>query len=272
MNSDFTKQEIDLRELTVKTYFFLKRKYWLIFLLVAIGASIGYIKTTQIRKYYEIQLLANSTVVPNDIVIGMVNTLQFYISKREINDLSNALSISPKNIENIKIIKGEKILRDNAKDSLNKYQNGYFLINLEIYDSTILDSLKTGILNYIKNQKLISENAFLLKEQQQKLLTVITEKIKEIEKNNIENKHNATIARDVILYYENKFAIEKEKKLFKEAEYIEDYARISTIDPPKTRYILMYSFLFFILGAILSFAIEFFRKAKHFLISSRTSR
>ena len=263
-NNSNKSEEIDILELSIKLFLFFKRRITIISCFVIIGLAIGVIRFNSSKDYYKTHIIAQSTTVPNDILINIINTFQLLIEAEEYKRLSEELNIDIMAAVNVKVISAS-LISTSTEGSL-------FKINIEVFDKSIIDSIRNGLIEYINSQKYIKGRSEIIKEQQLQLISLLNNKIDEVDSlQNVVNTYNKPSIKnneilltinennsfhlELIQLYEKKQNLERQNQLSKEFEIIEDLAPLS-IRSTNITSIIIPCFIFFFLGLLCAVLVE----------------
>jgi uncharacterized protein YaaR (DUF327 family) len=227
-----TNEEIDLIEVSIKVFKFLKKRMLLIIVFGFLSAAFGGYKSYKENNYFKTFFVAYSTNIPSDIIINVIETIQLNIEEGNIKELVADLSIKPEQAEN---------LRDLKVELISGSQEGTLLkIKLEINNGENLNEVKNAIADYVRNHKFIKERINLFNSQRIELIKVLDNKISQLDRKHISQEekplqlssHKEEIYlltsnytyRELVDLYERKQGIERQLQLSKEFEVIEDLA------------------------------------------------
>ncbi len=255
--------EIDLLELTVKLYLFIKRKLkFLLFFLIA-GIIIGIVKHYISRPFYETYLVANSNIISNNRIVDIINTLQPFIGEKNIDSSSGKLKTSINILKQIKNIEATIIEKEeNELFELNCYK-----IDLQIYDNSMIDSIRYAIINLINSNNYIKKKTTLKRENILKLISKINEEIKgldSLEQSLLSESKNFIIIdgqNEIVNLLEKKHKLEEEFQLTEAINIIEDFTVLSTpANKSISVHILIYGLIFLVIGFFVAIFIEVKKK------------
>lgn len=265
-NQSNKNQEIDLLELGAKIYLFCKRRFILILCVTLIGAIIGFTKIIPSRDYYSTRIIANSNVVSNDILIGIINSLQLILDQKDAGRLSEKLNINTDIAKSIKGISASSIsiIAGEAR----------FGIDIEVFDKLIVSDVVTGLTEYVTNQSYIKEKSLIINKQRKELVSLLDTKIALLDSTNAAS-NQLLIKKDIFILnggqssnkemidlFEKKQDIEKQIQLSKEIEIIEEASLITEHSTGSKKSLFIYSFIFFALGLLIAIFIEILNKIK----------
>ncbi|OFX22966.1 MAG: hypothetical protein A2041_00410 [Bacteroidetes bacterium GWA2_31_9b] len=213
MTSEKRNDEIDLLEFFLKIFLFIKKNFWVLFLSVFIGGTLGFSAKFFTQNHYKSSLVINTYTISENFIIEYINNLNSIIKDENYNYLSEKMKIDSSLLVSIKEIKAES-----AYDEKEKKKLGYLTIFVNVNNNQILEQLSKGILNYINNEPYAKNEIEIYIENNKNLISKIDEEIKKIEvlqeMNIFQNQNNA----DVNIYNSQKSFQNELLELIKEKQ------------------------------------------------------
>ncbi|MCD4794176.1 MAG: hypothetical protein K8R54_13140 [Bacteroidales bacterium] len=162
------KNEIDLIELLIKIYLYLKKYYWVFLIAIVAGFVFAFIKNKYFSKEFESSMIIsvksdndyinyNLSEKPKtyknqrEIIEKLINSINSQIISENFTDLSKKLLIPENQLTDIKSIKS-----DNNEEDKSELSNIY-KIDVVIKDTEILNYFGEGIKYYINNNSFIKK-------------------------------------------------------------------------------------------------------------------
>ncbi len=222
MNKEIDK-EIDLFEVLFNTLSFIKRNKIKLIVFLILGLAIGIWQAVNVKPYYLTSFIGRSNSLNNAVISYEINNLQSYFDEsyltndNNINEISKKLNLSLENIHKIRHIESE----------INKdIDEKTFIIKLEVYDNSVLDSLCNSIIYYLENNKYFKNIIDLEKAQAKDLISKIDIEIGRFEKNEVystsidEKKSSSSNTNDKNTKLEDK-EVSRYISLYKEKQLLE---------------------------------------------------
>lgn len=278
------KNEIDLIEFCVKLFLLLKRNIVLIVIFTVIGVVVGFARYLFTKPYYETSLVLSSNIlnvldistmqqtlnIPNiildvskiqnqsdKIIVEIINSLRTYIKEENYDLLSKELNIDGWMAASIADIEASLVKDEDKKEIQN-----YFKIKLKVYDNTLFDTIRNGIIYYVNNNDFIREKF----EQRKKIIETIISKIDEeiIELDSLQQsffspkKNNQFIIlsgyNEVVDLYEKKQNLTEQLQSLEAITIIKDFTHVSkAIRKNLPRTVISYGLIFFLISVIIIF-------------------
>jgi hypothetical protein len=214
-------------------------------------------------------MLADSRILKGEEVAAVIDSWLILLKKGEHDMLAKKLNMSPEDTRNIKFIEIEQ----SKKVYADKKRNA-FLINLEIFDNSSLDSVQAGIIHGLKNSDYIRNRVETQKENLRLLKTKINNEIAELDSIKLSlskmlrsGGNNATpfltdpgsINVDIVTLYERNLQIDEDIRFIDEIQVIEGFTKYSKPDSPKLIICLIGGLA---LGIMLAFMYIFLKKVQ----------
>ena len=264
-------EELNLSELFSNFVKFISRnsKLLLVFMGVGVISVVGYQKFK--TPYYETKAICMSGIseyerqeqiedLSQRTAIDLINYLQINVDNKDYSALALLLGIDVKVASTINKIEAEQLYQQDMNEkfyALNKFE-----ISLVVYDNTINNDIKSGLLYYFENNQYISHYYTAYKQSCKNLIIDINKEIKALEyiRNNGYALSSNTAQGDVNINNSSKNEIislssKREgiilnSKLLKPFSFVQDFAEVNQ----KEDDILVLG----ILGAVLSFVFGLF--------------
>ena len=150
-----TKNEIDINEIIVSTFVFIRRKFKILLLFFLIGLSIAIYKKFFTKPSYETSLTAY-TKVASEQVIQAINSLKDLILEKNYLELSKKTGLSKEVVIKLKSIEAdyyypeEEIIENDLKARKN-----YIKVTARINDNNITKELQAGIVHCVENNRMV---------------------------------------------------------------------------------------------------------------------
>lgn len=241
------KNEIDLVELLIKVYLYLKKYIWILLLAVSIGIIYTLIKSNFQKDTYTSSMLLETKsennymyavtfkefqnrfeTNPGELIIKIINSANELRKNGNLKVLAKRMELTEEQVKGISSIQ-----------SIYQYKRGEAIsnlvtINASSSDKEVFNFLSSGIINYINNNKYItdknkSDSIFLTE-----VINKIDKKIKEID--SLQTKSlNTNNVTNIFIYQENSLfsesimlnslreKLEKERMNIKQVQLVEDF-------------------------------------------------
>ncbi len=272
-----TATEIDLWQLIVNGFAFLKKRKWLIASFLIIGTLFGLvtlkINPLKYKSFYKKYFIVQSSIASDEILSDIINNLSLKLNNNTSN-LMSELNISSSIVAEIKNIQAVIESSDDKKSSQLE-------VTIEAYENQNIDSIISGIIFYINSIEHLQLRYNLMKEQQLQLLAELNKRIVELDsiKWNLSNpvsynnvdfmiNRNAEYLSYVELL-EKKQHIEKELSFNKIIDIIEINSPHVLVENTRDAVVSVigYSFLGAIIGGIIGLMLNLYRRVKSHTIS-----
>jgi len=259
-----TDDEINLKELIINIFQSLRKNLILILLLVIIGGLIGFVGFKIIKPVYKTQMILSARTQLAHNCVFIINTWEDYISKNDYNSLANKTAINLENLKSINKINSE-IKGEEDKESKTKS----FIINIAVYNNTVLDSLENGIVGYLsnsatKNKIEKKKNLIAFKKRiDNEILNLDSVKLslhnlilKGGNSNNPFLSDPGNINSDIVKLYDRSLEVEEEIQALDKINIVESF---SHSDKPDGNNLLKLIVIGLVSGFVLSLVIIFFK-------------
>ena len=239
--------EIDLFELMIKMYKFLKKNFIMYSIALVLGASIGF----AIPKI-------NSTYYTTDAIVK-IQTIDSETAESIFKQFSSFLSTEKEYIEsnNKEII--EKMISIETSLDKSKESNGF--INLKVYTKSTVnrEELKKVLTKFFLDNPYIKEEADIFRKQSPLVIEKIEEEISKIEleqDNNLKDKKGQQIliesSKDncaiLIDLFKQKLKIEKEVETFQPIKFLTDFGPFMPSTNNSLKNAIIFGAVFFFLA------------------------
>ncbi len=179
-----SNKEIDIIELTAKTFNIFKKWMLLYIIFIAIGIGVGLYKYYNTQTYFKSSLIANSNFISNVHIADYIKSLNIEIKQNDCNACSKRLGISPENLKNIKNIDSEIIDNSSSNNYVytkNKgvYGSNCIEIQIEVFDTSNINLITNGIIKYIDNIDYVKTTMQNTKQKALNIINKIDEEINE---------------------------------------------------------------------------------------------
>lgn len=243
------RNEIDLIELLIKIYLYIKRYLWIFLIAIAIAIIFTILKSILQKPVYTSSMVIETKNEndfmyaltfreiqqrfeknPGELIVKIINSANNLIQNGNIEVLANRMGITSEQAEQI-----------NSVSASYKYTKGeaisnYVTINVSSSDKIIFKDLNTGIKNYINNNtfiknKYLSDSIFL-----SNIIKKLDKKI--IELDSLQNKFlKEGIVSDMFIYKENSFFLENIMLTSLKEKFIEELNNLDQINIVENFYI-----------------------------------
>src|SRR6056297_2595347 len=243
MTKEETNEEIDLIEVFINIYVFLKKNFWLLFTALLLGAILGYSTKFLKKEYFESTMLIESKILDENIVNEYINNIHSIKEDDNLSLLSQKMDIEPKELKNLIKIKSsiyykgeheaEDDVKDNVKDNVknNNVKDGieeevedqlaYLIVDVTANNNTIFNKLAIGISDFINDEKYVHDEIKSFKRDAQKLIHKIEEEIYKIEQIQARLINPQQKDGEIKIYYQEKSLHEELLSLTKEKYELE---------------------------------------------------
>src|SRR6056297_2651229 len=185
MTKEETNEEIDLIEVFINIYVFLKKNFWLLFTALLLGAILGYLIKIKSSIYYKGEHEAEDDVKDN------------------VKD----------NVKNNNVKDG---IEEEVEDQL-----AYLIVDVTANNNTIFNKLAIGISDFINDEKYVHDEIKSFKRDAQKLIHKIEEEIHKIEQIQARLINPQQKNGEIKIYYQEKSLHEELLSLTKEKYELE---------------------------------------------------
>lgn len=247
MTKEETNEEIDLIEVFINIYVFLKKNFWFLFTALLLGAVLGYSTKFLKKEYYESTMLIESKILDENIVNEYINNIQSIKEDDNFSLLSQKMDVEPEELRNL--IKIESSIYDkeedkdkdenehevegNVKDGIEEeIENklAYIIVVATANNNTVFNKLANGISNFINDEEYVHDEIKSFKRDAQSLIHKIEQEIHKIEQIQARLINPQHKNGEIKIYYQEKslqeelLSLTKEKyELEKAIEYASPY-------------------------------------------------
>jgi len=266
--------EIDLLELIIKFWIFIKKNLKLYLLFGVIGLVIGTIYAFGLsKKTYETSMIVTTNLDISDVT-DVLKSLTEIIDQADYELLSKEMNLPMKYIESISKIKIETSADTEKEDK--KIAGNKIKITLNVKMNTNLDTISYGIQRYVNKNPYVKERYELNKKNILQLITEVDVSIKKLDslqrsilhgngkgsQLNIESK--PSYHSELMSFFEKKQSLLTSYQLGKPIIIVQGFRTL--IQPAQGRLtkVISLSFVFLIIGFLVSLVILFNQKVKQF--------
>jgi hypothetical protein len=197
---------VDLIEVIANIYLFAKRKFWLLLIFLSVGLYLGVRKVNNSERLsqdtYKKELFGYSPVANKDVLNQILISLQqkfasvntSAIDSDNIIALSKDLKISPNAVKSIVALNSITTYDKPEEQKIEGAAKFELVVNNSIY----LDSVVSGIINYLNTNKYISDQFLLYINEKKELAQMLDERLnlldsleKQTGKINTINRHSS---------------------------------------------------------------------------------
>lgn len=258
----------DMIMLFAQIYLFIKRYFIILILFILAGIFCGYYKNHSAGYFYKKHLAISSIVVPKDISLDIINSLQLLIDENNASGLSKKLNI-PVNAA-AALIKIDTVTYHNR-------QNIGFMVDLSFRDSTYADTITAGFISFLNNNAYIQKNIRLFMNEKERVLKSIDERLKIVDStgegndpvySSIQSKNTILVrsaSSELVHLMEERYQAKKDIEFGSKISIVDDTLVKMNSGIGLTKSIILYVLGFGILGVLLSLLIESIRLTKKFL-------
>lgn len=283
--------------------FFIRRAV-LITIVLIMGISFGFMRYKTTPRYYSSSLEAYSNAMSSIDMINYINNIHELFVENNKENLTSKLNIDTTGLDKIKDVKAFKAIdlnKDGITDIIDyndKYQTSdstisrsRFIIKVEVYDQSVFPLIQNRILQYIEQNKYISELNSIRKKQLEELIVKLNSEINildSLKKTEYFNKNDdklKTQAGQLLvmneqptqLYHSQIIGLYKEKQNLEQQlelrtdpiTIIQDFSALSITENNLFFYLKRWLINAFVLGVLLALIIENFRKLKNVVFDAR---
>lgn len=191
MTTEKRNDEIDLIEVFLNIYIFIKKHFWVLFISGIIGGALGYSTKFIGKKHYESSMLIESYTLSDNILVEYINNIQTIINDDNYEYLGSQTNLSVELISNLEHIETEKTYNEKEKKYLK-----YLKINCSSISNSIYKNLSNGLINYLNKMPYVQNELEHFVDQNNALIEKIDQEILLLEKlqNNIsENRSKSGV-------------------------------------------------------------------------------
>lgn len=144
--------DIDLLLLIERVVLFFKRYKWVFIAAIIAGLASGIYFYRSLPKIYTSRLIAHSFFLTNQEHIQIIDTWNQLLGKHEYASLTTLFNCSENILHPLKSIKGDEIQKVFSPNNPNG-----FIIEVNVTDISILDSLEPAIVNGLENNGYVKQ-------------------------------------------------------------------------------------------------------------------
>lgn len=169
--------EIDLIEVAKKGIRFFKKSKFYILTFIILGAFLGFIYDWQKNPIYTAKITVASAYLKKSDFNIILQKLNNQILNKDYKNLTQQLSLDSTIISQINNF---EILEKDEKE-INESALKEFIINMSVYDNSIIDNMNLSLNNYIKNSEILKLKSQTTIAKYTKLSSKIDEEIAQLE-------------------------------------------------------------------------------------------
>lgn len=162
------KNNQDIIMLFARIYLFIKRYFILLIIFIVAGIVYGYYKNHASGYYYKKHLTINSIVVPKDISLDIVKSIQLLIDANNTSALAQKL--------NIPVDAAASLIKIDTS-TFHIRQNIGFLVDLSFRDSSYADTITSGLVYFLNHNEYYQKHVKLFLREKQNILESINNKL-----------------------------------------------------------------------------------------------
>ncbi|GAB4124618.1 MAG: hypothetical protein Fur0027_03300 [Raineya sp.] len=264
-------EEIDLIELTIKIYKFLKKRILLIILCTVLSAIIGSaLSFISLQPRYQSAMIISSRSLTASEVAGMIKTLDNLAQEENEKEITNLTGIPEKlakKIYKIEAIPNREYQQNTEKDFR---KDSTIAIKLEVTEKDNWQAYQKGIINYLENIPYVKKKTALYKERQEKLLKNVQKEIKHLDslkriveavattKTQVILNNAGFFYSEIIKLYETENQIKANLASPNDIELIKDFTNYQKPQKFSVRHtVLLFGLIGSLLGILWALVIEF---------------
>jgi len=266
--------EIDLLELIIKFWIFIKKNLKLYLLFGVIGLVIGTIYAFGLsKKTYETSMIVTTNLDISDVT-DVLKSLTEIIDQADYELLSKEMNLPMKYIESISKIKIETSADTEKEDK--KIAGNKIKITLNVKMNTNLDTISYGIQRYVNKNPYVKERYELNKKNILQLITEVDVSIKKLDslqrsilhgngkgsQLNIESK--PSYHSELMSFFEKKQSLLTSYQLGKPIIIVQGFRTLIQPAQGRLNKVISLSFVFLVIGFLVSLVILFNQKVKQF--------
>lgn len=247
----------------------IKRNWVTGIIMVLIFVGLGFSARFIVPKRYQTSAILLTHEIPADLcIIELSNLNQTINSEEDFSLLSKQLQISDKNASGIAFISAEKIPDinfSNDKDTSSQL----FAVTLRIKNPEILDSVQTGIVQFLENNEYSRKRKEAKRVTLNKLKVDLEKKVgsldslKSVVNNSIAPRSQGqgiilgqpidpvSIYQAEVAYFKEQLKINEDLATLDNIEIIQPFIKVKKSNYPNFNRILLYSFLLGVIAAFL---------------------
>lgn len=152
--------DIGLTDFFVLVYRFFLKNILLISIMTVMGFGIGFFYAKQKPKYFSSELVGFSNLIKQTTLLELLSPISTLAEEKNYSEIAAKLRITEEeaaHIRSIEFAKSRHLTTSNSPELTDKKLGELILINVMVYDQTILPSLETGITSFIKDNPFVSE-------------------------------------------------------------------------------------------------------------------
>ncbi len=267
------EEEIDVKEVLGRFVRYIRSNIKLFLLFSLLGLAGGYGSFLLLPRIYRVSMIADSRILSTEAVVAVMESWQGLLQKDELQLLADRMRVSTRVVRQIRSI--EAIASEESAQT-RQYKTGYqnrdvFIINAEVYDTSIADSLQYGITYYLENSPFMKQRT----EYQRESLLLLKQKIQQemdqldTVKNSVQhiiqkggNSTSAFISEPgsinsrIVDLYNQLLEVNQNLQFIKNVQVISGFDRVTHPDSPKLSICLIAGL---VVGIVLAFLLTFFR-------------
>jgi hypothetical protein len=261
-------QEIDLLEIFIKIYGFIKKRFIYLGVAVIVGFLFGFGLNKLEKKQYETSVLLRATAVNNQTMVDIANNISQALKKNNYPYLSKNLHLEKPFIEKIESFKAE--INPDVKEP------NCLSLSLTYFDSSAVRGFLSAVFKYIENNEYLQEKYEQEKENTNEIIKKLKIEIAELDsfqnmyKKSLSQYKNASHSQIVNLSSTHNDIInlfEKQRNLSEKMKLLEKpYIIINDVIYPNKpsnnslkKNVVIYSVLFLFIGIFVLVFIEAIR-------------
>ena len=179
---------IGLTDFFVLVYNFLKRNIVIIGVMTITGFGIGFMYAKQKPKYFSSELVGLSNLIDQTTLLELLSPISTLVEEENYPEIAIKLGITEaeaSNIRSIEFAKSRHLITSHSPELTDKKLGELILVNVMIYDQTILSTLETGITSFIEKNAFVTNTKKLELQKTNTLISDISHNLQVIDSINL---------------------------------------------------------------------------------------
>ena len=211
METDIRNDEIDLVEVFLKLYIFLKKYFILILISGIIGTSLGYSTKFFLKEYFKSEMIIESYTISEKLRINYINQFQSLLDDKNFEILNNETGLEIADLKNIKEL--------STKTDINKKDEDILFITTQVWDSSVLPKLANGIQSFMFSFSYVKDEIEIFKDNSLSLINDIDIFIKDSINTSHRNYYISSIENNDFFHNEVLDLLKEKQKIEKSLKY-----------------------------------------------------
>lgn len=274
----------------------IRKSLWIIGFGI-VGLVFGYSIFKNTPRFYSSEMVAISNALDNSYIISSINQLDNVFKSGNYSYAATYLEMEENDAKQIKSINayyGIDVNGDSitdyvdyqrqfipTSDTLIRRLTTFFYVKLEVYSESVFAQARDGIIKYFNKNKFIIENNNLRVAQTEELIQSMDDEISKLDSMQriqyfeIPRSQKTAVSQMVIvndnnskLFHEQLLKLKKERQKARKAlllskepiTIVQDFAPLSKVENPVTRYLIRWGAIFALLGFATAMLWQYRRK------------